>query len=75
MRSHKGKKLLVMPLRPVAEVPEPQEEVLTCANCGAPEVVEVERSGATGVRAPDGYQETWLERRFQCLACGHTEER
>jgi hypothetical protein len=68
------KKLLVMPLRRAPEVPAPAEEVLTCVNCGAPEVVEVERSGATGVRAPDGYQETWLDRRFQCLACRHIQE-
>jgi transcription elongation factor Elf1 len=73
MRAHKRKKLLVMPLRRAAEVPEPAEEVLTCVNCGAPEVVEIERSGTTGVQSPDNCQETWLERRFQCLACGHIE--
>ena len=47
---------------------------MTCANCGAPELVEIEQSNATGVVGPDGGQEYRLERTHECLACGHVEE-
>jgi hypothetical protein len=72
--SRKGN-LVVMPVRRAMAAPEPVEEpAMTCANCGAPELVEIERSAATGVTAPDGGQEYRLERTHECLACGHVEE-
>jgi hypothetical protein len=72
--SRKGN-LVVMPACRAMAEPEPAEEpAMTCANCRAAELVEIERSNATGAVAPDGGQEYRLERTLVCLACGHVEE-
>jgi hypothetical protein len=75
MKMSRRGNLVVMPARRAMAEPEPAEELgLTCANCSAPELVEIERSGATGVVAPDGGLEHRLERAYKCLACVYLEE-
>jgi hypothetical protein len=65
-------RLLLMPLRSVADAPGPADEP-TCANCGQPELVPITRYERS-VR-PDGIEEHATQRGFRCLACGRIEER
>jgi hypothetical protein len=48
---------------------------MTCSWCGSTEMEAIEWYGPTGVVAPDGGREYWMQRGYRCRACGQVGEK
>jgi len=47
---------------------------MICQWCGSENTTAIEYCGPTGVRAPDGWEEHWLQQGIRCEDCGQIEE-